>query len=330
MDDTPAPPDDLEYRNGPGTRVTYRARQRRTDHTAWLGLALHLPAFLLSSAVVMTAALALDAWLGVPVWLPTMLWAASGMFAFHRPAEGLLARHVLHLHRPIPAELTRLAPVWREVTARAGVDGSRYELWVEDSDDLNALAAAGHIVAVTRRALQDLPTSRLAAVLAHELGHHTSGHSWSGMLGWWYAIPGRLVWRGLTRMRPRLIRTARGASITAVGVLMVLTGYLAFTALKASYGLPLLLLALPYLTAAVGRRAELRADAHAARLGFGQPLARTLHERLTEQSAVPGAAERPGLAARLLSHHPDHRTRLHHLQPYLQPPGTPQGGHPSG
>ncbi|WP_328620561.1 M48 family metalloprotease [Streptomyces sp. NBC_00354] len=311
MDNTPAPPDDLEYRNGPGTRVTYRARQRRTDHTVWLRLALHLPAFLLSSAVVLAVALALDSLLGVPVWLPVALWAASGGLAFHRPTEVLLARHVLHLHRPVPTELTRLAPVWREVTARAGVDGSRYELWVEDSDELNALAAAGHIVAVTRRALRDLPTSRLAAVLAHELGHHTSGHSWSGMLGWWYAMPGRLVWRGLARMKPRMIRTARGASGMALCVLTVLTCYLAFTTLKATYGLPLLLFVLPYLTAAVGRRAELRADVHAARLGFGRPLARSLHERLTEQSAAPG------LAARLLSHHPDHRTRLHHLQRYL-------------
>ncbi|MEW1633979.1 M48 family metalloprotease [Streptomyces sp. NPDC093801] len=317
MEDTPAPPDDLEYRNGPGTRVTYRARQRRTDHTVWLGLALHLPAFLLSCAVVLAAALALRACLGVPVWLPTALWATSGILAFHRPAEAFLARHLLRLHRPVPAELTRLVPVWREVTARAGVDGSRYELWVEDSDEVNALAAAGHIVAVSRRALRDLPTSRLAAVLAHELGHHTSGHSWSGLLGWWYAVPGRLVWRGLARGRPWLIRAARGASGTTLSVLVILGCYLAFTALKATYGLPLLLLVLPCLTAAVARRAELRADVHAARLGFGQPLARTLHERLAEKSSLPGAAQRPGFASRLLAHHPDHRTRLYHLRRYL-------------
>ncbi|MFG2994267.1 M48 family metalloprotease [Streptomyces sp. NPDC048257] len=316
MDDTPAPPDDLEYRNVPGTRLTFRARQRRTDHTVWLSLALHLPAFLFSSALVLAAALGFDAWLGVPVWLPTSLWAASGILAFHRPTEGLLARYVLHLHRPLPAELTTLAPVWHEVTARAGVDGRLYELWVEDSDDVNALAAAGHIVAVTSRALRDLPTSRLAAVLAHELGHHTSGHSWSGMLGWWYAIPGRLVWRGLARVKPRLVRIAGRASGTALAVLVVLAGHVTLLTLKATYGLPLLLLSLPYLVAAVGRRAELRADAHAARLGFGETLALTLQERLAESSA-PRAWERPGRAARLLSHHPDHRTRLHHLQKHL-------------
>ncbi|MFF4577760.1 M48 family metalloprotease [Streptomyces sp. NPDC001373] len=318
MHDPQAPPDDLEYRNGPGTRVTYRARQRRTDRTAWLGLTLHLPAFLLSFAVVLAVALALRAWLGVPVWLPTALWAASGILAFHRPAEGFLARHLLGLHRPVPTELARLVPVWREVTARAGVDGNRYELWVEDSDNVNGLAAAGHIVAVSRRALRDLPTSRLAAVLAHELGHHSSGHAWSDMLSWWYAIPGRLAWRGLALVRPWLVRTVRGTSVTALSVLVILSCYLAFATLKATYGLPLLLLALPCLTAAVGRRAELRADVHAARLGFGRPLVRTLHERLAEESALPGTARRPRFAARLLSHHPDPRTRLHHLQRYLE------------
>ncbi|GLV94986.1 peptidase M48 [Streptomyces lavendulae subsp. lavendulae] len=317
MDDTTAPPDDLEYRNAPGTRVTYRARQRRTDHTVWLGLALHLPSFLISFALVLTAALGLDALLGIPAWLPTGLWAASGALAFHRPTERLVARHLLHLHRPLPAELATLAPVWREVTARAGVDGSRYDLWVEESDGLNALAAAGHIVAVTRRALRDLPTSQLGAVLAHELGHHTSGHSWSGTLGWWYALPSRCAWRMLGRLRSRLRRSVRGASVTALTVVVVLTGYVAFTTLRATYGLPLLLLAVPCLAAAMGRQAELRADAHAARLGFGHSLALTLHERLAEQSAArPSEALcRPG--ARLLSRHPDLRTRLERLQKYL-------------
>lgn len=141
MDDKTAPPDDLDYRNPPGTRVTYQARQRATDRTTWLHLALHLPAFLLSLALVLAAALVLEAWLGVPAWLPTALWTASGALTFHRPSEQFLARHLLRLHRPLPADLATLTPVWHEVTARAGVDGRQYELWIEESSDLNALAA---------------------------------------------------------------------------------------------------------------------------------------------------------------------------------------------
>ncbi|MET9603889.1 M48 family metalloprotease [Streptomyces sp. NPDC006512] len=317
MDEKAAPPDDLDYRNTPGNRITYRARQRATDRTTWLRLALLLPPFLLSLALVLVVSLLLEAWLGVPAWLPTGLWTASGGLAFHRPSERFLARHLLRLHHPLAAELSVLAPVWREVTARAGVDGSRYELWIEESDELNALAAAGHIVAVTRRALEQLPTAQLAAVLAHELGHHVGGHAWSGLLGWWYAAPGRLAWRGLVRATPRLIRTARGFSYPVCGILVALAAWLVFTTLTATYGLPLLLLSLPYLTAAVGRRSELRADAHAAHLGFAPVLARTLHDLLAEQSAAPTSADRLGPLSRLLSSHPHHRTRLHHLQPYL-------------
>ncbi|WP_405711834.1 M48 family metalloprotease [Streptomyces xanthophaeus] len=320
MDDKTAPPDDLDYRNPPGTRVTYQARQRATDRTTWLHLALHLPAFLLSLALVLAAALVLEAWLGVPAWLPTALWTASGALTFHRPSEQFLARHLLRLHRPLPADLATLTPVWHEVTARAGVDGRQYELWIEESSDLNALAAAGHIVAVTRRALEQLPTTQLAAVLAHELGHHVGGHAWSGLLGWWYGMPGRLAWRGLARATPRLLRTARGARYTSttVSILLAIGIWLTFTALTATYALPLLLLVLPYLTAAVSRRAELRADAHAAVLGFGPALAQTLHGWSAHETGTPATPGMTGLQVRLLSTHPDHRTRLHHLQPYLQ------------
>ncbi|GGS86670.1 MULTISPECIES: M48 family metalloprotease [Streptomyces] len=317
MDDTPTPPDDLAHIKRPGTRVTYRASQRRADRTVWLGLVLHLPSLLVSMVLVGAAAAVVEPWLGVPAWPAAVLWAASGVLAFHRPSERLLARHVLRLHHPLPEEFRILAPVWYEVTARAGVDGRRYELWVEESDDLNAFAAAGHIVAVTRRALHELPASRLAAVLAHELGHHTNGHAWAGMLAWWYAAPWRLLRRSLDRAAPPLLRSARGCSVATLATVAVITGYLALVTLQATYGLPLLLVAAPYLTAAVRRRAELRADAHAARLGFGHPLALTLYEHMNAEAAGPHPAAPSGLAARLLSDHPDYRTRLHHLQAHL-------------
>ncbi|MER7199163.1 hypothetical protein [Streptomyces sp. NPDC000188] len=64
-------------------------------------------------------------------------------------------------------------PVWREVASRAGVDGSAYQLWVEESDDINAMAATGHIVGVASHSLGELPTARLDGVLAHELGATT-------------------------------------------------------------------------------------------------------------------------------------------------------------
>ncbi|MFL4489749.1 M48 family metalloprotease [Streptomyces sp. VTCC 41912] len=103
-----------------------------------------------------------------------------GVSPAHRES---LARHLLNLRHPTPGELNRLEPLWREVTARTGVDGRAYELWIEDSDHLNSLAAASHILGVTRFSLERLSDGQLAAVLAHELGHHVRGHAWSFILG---------------------------------------------------------------------------------------------------------------------------------------------------
>ncbi|MEU3060017.1 M48 family metalloprotease [Streptomyces subrutilus] len=320
MEDPIVPSDDLDYRHTPGTRVTYRARHRTVDRTAWLRLALHLPGFLVSLILILATAILLEAWLGAPTWLTAALWLASGGLVFHRPTQSLLARHLLGLHRPLPHELAVLAPVWREVTARAGIDGSRYRLWIEDSRDLNAFAAGGHLVGVTRYAVEHLPSAQLAAVLAHELGHHTGGHAWAALLGRWYALPARTAWRLLVRLRPR---AARGLTPGAALALTTAAGWLAYLTLASTYGLPLLLAALPWLSAAVARRGELRADAHAAALGFGPTLAALLEQVRAEedgpgQQAVARAAVRgTGVLTRLLSAHPDHRTRLHHLRPYL-------------
>ena len=114
----------------------------------------------MSLLVVLLVSSGLDAWLGIPLWAPPLLWLVSGALVFHRPTEDFLARHLLRLHRPVPAEYARLAPVWSEVTARAGIDSRTYDLWIEDSEDLNAYAAAGNIVGVTRFALDHLPTSQ--------------------------------------------------------------------------------------------------------------------------------------------------------------------------
>ncbi|MFI8128609.1 M48 family metalloprotease [Streptomyces diastaticus] len=78
------------------------------------------------------------------------------------------------------------------------------------------------------------------------------------------------------------------------------------------------------------RHAELRADQHAAALGFAPMLASVLHQM---HEADQAARHQAALAARaagtrlpeesamakLLATHPDHHTRLHHLQPWLQP-----------
>ncbi|MEV6701287.1 M48 family metalloprotease [Streptomyces sp. NPDC051453] len=71
------------------------------------------------------------------------------------------------------------------------MEADTYELVIENSTDLNAMAAAGHVVGVTTYALNRIPSSNLAAVLAHELGHHTGCHAWAGLLGYWLLAAGQ-------------------------------------------------------------------------------------------------------------------------------------------
>ncbi|MEU6774616.1 M48 family metalloprotease [Streptomyces sp. NPDC046759] len=305
-------------------RVHIRRDQRRTDATAVGSLLLHLPNFLCSLFVVALVS-AFFGGFGIVV---VLAWLASGALVFHRPTESAVARHLLRLRYPTPQERAKLEPVWREVTARAGVEGRTYELWVEDSDGLNAVAAAGHIVGVTRFAMNALPNGELAAVMAHELGHHVGGHAWSGLLGYWYALPGRIAWRVLKAFSGLVFKVSRAFGCIGVTFVVLVIGSIALATISSLYGLPLLVLAVPYALAAVGRRSELRADEHAAALGFAPMLAAVLgklHQQEQQAQAALTAANggaRPHESAlsKLLSSHPDYYTRLHHLQPYLQPP----------
>ncbi|AZM60593.1 MULTISPECIES: M48 family metalloprotease [unclassified Streptomyces] len=304
-------------------RLHVSRHQRQTDATAFGNLLLHLPNFLCSLVVVALVSLVFGGF-GI---LIVLAWLASGALVFHRPTESALARHLLRLRYPTPQERAKLEPVWREVTARAGVEGRNYELWVEDSDSLNAVAAAGHIVGVTRFAMNQLPNGELAAVMAHELGHHVGGHAWSGLLGYWYALPGRIAWRVLRAVTWFMFRVSRVFSCFGVLFFGLVVGGIALATISTLYGLPLLILAMPYALAAVGRRSELRADQHAAALGFAPMLAAVLeklHQQEQQQAAAiaavnGGAPATETPVSKLLSSHPDYYTRLHHLQPYLQP-----------
>ncbi|MDX3747720.1 M48 family metalloprotease [Streptomyces sp. AK08-02] len=303
-------------------RVHISAHQRRTDATAVGNLLLYLPNFLCSLLVVSMFSL----FFGDLAFLVIIAWILSGALVFHRPTESALARRLLHLRYPTPQERAKLEPVWHEVTARAGVMGRNYELWVEDSDGLNAVAAAGHIVGVTRYAMNELPNGELAAVMAHELGHHVGGHAWSGLLGYWYAQPGRIAWRFLRAFSGFVFQVSRAFSCFGIGFVVLVLGGIAMATISTLYGLPLLILGVPYALAAVGRRAELRADEHAAALGFAPMLASVLgklHQEEQRQTAAlaalnNGVAPEESPLRKLLSSHPDYHTRLHHLQPYLQ------------
>ncbi|MER5382270.1 M48 family metalloprotease [Streptomyces sp. NPDC002688] len=317
-------PDDLDYRHQ-GSRVHLASHQRGADATAIGQLATQIPGFLVSLAVV--SALALGMFGTAVGWLVVVAWLASGALVFHRPTELRFARHVLKLRAPLAEERARLEPIWREVTARAGIEAGTYELMVENSDDLNAVAAAGHVVGVTTYSLNRIPSSNLAAVLAHELGHHTGGHAWAGLLGYWYSLPGRLAW-AFTRVLARIALAVAGVfSAAATGFLILFMGMFVLAGFLVAWYITVPLVVAPYLLAYAGRLGELRADQQAAALGFAPEMAQVLHHFQAEEDAAKAYAvtqgkklKEPGGLAKLLSTHPDNYTRLRALEPYLQLP----------
>jgi Zn-dependent protease with chaperone function len=257
-------------------------------------------------------------------------WTASAALVVARPVEAGLARLLYRdLRRPRPDDLARIAPALERVCRRAGADPGRYLLRVEEKRQVNAFALGGHVLAVTRMALE-LPDDLLEAVLAHELGHHRHLHPLAIILGWWYLLPfeaGERLLRAIRRITRWLARTFTRLSDRTGGrgpdgalgmlVLLAVLGVLvvAGTVLVVALGvlwLPLALLVrlAKVLSAALSRAGEHAADRHAAELGYGPGLIQVLALFLQVEQASP---RQRGMAA-LLRSHPPTRSRIDALQ----------------
>jgi Zn-dependent protease with chaperone function len=246
-----------------------------------------------------------------------------------RLAAGLARLLYRSLRRPRPPELARIAPALERVCRRAGGDPGRYLLRVEEKRQVNAFALGGHVLAVTRMALE-LPDDLLEAVLAHELGHHRHLHPLAIILGWWYLLPFeagdrlvrtiRRITRWLARSFGRLsdrtggVAGGRGPE-GALGmlVLLVLLAVLvvAGTVLVVVLGVVWLPLAVlvrlaMVLSAALSRAGEHAADRHAAELGYGPALIQVLALFLQVERSAP----RPRGMAALLRSHPSSQSRI--------------------
>ncbi|MFF5533086.1 M48 family metalloprotease [Streptomyces cinerochromogenes] len=269
-----------------------KAVQRGIDGAALSQLLLTVPIGLISLALVTVVSGVINPLLAVIV---PVAWLLSGPLVFHRDVEAAIARRLFGMRRPTPEEAQRLDAVWEQVTRRAGVDRQTYELWIQDRTELNATAAAGHIVAVTRYAMYRLPNSRLGAVLAHELGHHVGGHTWAAMLADWYALPARAAGRAILALLVVLFRTKHWAGIACGGCLslMILQALFLFAFVQDMWWLVLPVAIGPLLIAWLHRRAEFRADAYAVGLGFGEALEDVLMEEARMASVPRGPRQGP-------------------------------------
>ncbi|MFC9434454.1 M48 family metalloprotease [Nocardia sp. NPDC057030] len=261
------------------------------------------------------------------IWTVLTVFVVSGAAVFFGPTEYVIARALFHYRLPTVAEAQRLDHAWNLVTHSAGVRADKYRLWVEDSKDLNASAAAGHIVAVTRGALT-LPAHQLEALLAHELGHHVGGHSWATLLTYWYSLPGRVfvvVMHWTTRMVFALFAGftlgAAGGEATGclVGPLVRLFPFLWLALVTlffySIHPLLVLLWLVPFALAWFSRYQEIDADRVAGQLGYGPALLEVLYRWL--HAGHDDVRRRNGLRANMFASHPSCAARIRALERYL-------------
>jgi STE24 endopeptidase len=252
--------------------------RRGIGGVAAVGLLLGIPWFLVSFAIVSQIASNVG---GITGKVILFGWLLSGLAVFARPVEVFIARVLLRARRPTATELRQLDAPWAAVLTAAGIQRNTYSLWIQDTNELNAFAGAGHIVVVTRKALNTLQPSHLSAVLAHELGHHLKGDPWVQLLVQWYAAPAKIAVRIAAIVLGVVLRVA--AAITFSSRIGFVLGVSMFLAIGIAVGVLLgpallLLFLLAPLGAYFGRLDELQADKVAAKMGFGRQLIAVLQD----------------------------------------------------
>jgi Zn-dependent protease with chaperone function len=254
---------------------------------------------------------------GFATVIPVVIWILSGLVIFWPRTEDYLARYLFRLRRPTMLEQQKLDVAWRAVCSQVHVDPQYYKLWIEESDDINGYAMAGKSIAVTRWALNSLPPRQLQAVLAHELGHHQGGNTWTALVVFWYALPGRSV--------AGLVRAISGTN-PVVGCLVAAFLFLSAVGLALdswifhrSWGwgfyavLPFLV---PIPLAWFTRKSELMADQVAADLGYARDTVAFLYDLQAQGEDV--ARRAAGWRGAVYSRHPSVADRITALERYLQ------------
>lgn len=79
---------------------------------------------------------------------------------------------------------TRMERALEEICEQAHLHPGNYNLYVGDTQELNAFALGNRHIAVTAGALQYLNDRELTGIMAHEIGHLQKGHTKPAFLSW--------------------------------------------------------------------------------------------------------------------------------------------------
>ena len=295
---------------------------KRLGDATSVASALVLVVVLLPLSVACLTALVypLSLWQPSALWLVPVYYCAIGLMFLPGIEDAMWRFAMRQLREPTPAEQARLRPAWSQVLAAADeTNRTRYRVRVLETDDLNAAAAGGRQVFITSGALGTVPEAWLPGLLAHELGHHVGLHSVVLSIEVWLLRPihwVRTIAVWLLRLWLWLRALASGTLLGLIVVLIVSLGFrLVAWALLAVTWLPLALLRI------AGRRAEYRADAYAAEIGFRAPLVQFL-SALAEVEDELDSSRGQSLADIIASTHPPTRSRIERLQAWQPTDGA--------
>ncbi len=203
--------------------------------------------------------------------------------------------------KPLLAEEERLQPALQELLRKA-VSKRRVRIWIDETRELNAVAAGHHTIAISRNLLDVLTPGELRGVLAHELGHLLSGDTIAAaafvMAGWlpqvvfWVYRAGAAFVRNVF-LTASSVKTSRGAvRVTRVNLLggaivLLIAGYLLNRIHLLKAVIPVILFVLlftvlnrvfRFFALMLARLAEYRQDAFAFQLGYGEGLRKVLEK----------------------------------------------------
>jgi Zn-dependent protease with chaperone function len=252
---------------------------------------------------------------GIPYWVVPVAWILLAVLLFIPKFQVTVLARFLGTRPPSPEELTVIAPIWRDLAAKANLPQYRYSVRVLDSDELNAFACGGHLVVVTSFAIQELTTRELSGVLAHELSHHLGLHTVALTLGHWLSLPVLFLAR-IGFFLQNVARAATDAFVSHSAALTALGRILAAILTAVSWVFLAALYASDALSNVVGRGAEFEADRRAVRMGYGKALSDALREVIR----LGGGTRPVGWRARLAASHPPARTRVARIEAMLRHP----------
>jgi Zn-dependent protease with chaperone function len=287
-------------------------RIERSAVTALLPVAALVPFWLLAMAIIWVPIRLVT---GIAFWVVPVAWLALGGLLFVSPVQIAVLSRLFGARRPYDDELAIIAPIWRDLAARANLPQYRYSIRVIDSDDLNAFACGGHLVIVTSFALEQLTPRELSGVLAHELSHHLGWHTAALTIGHWLSLPVVTLARfgfflQIVARAATVSFASHSAALTALGrVVAALLTVVSWVFLAALY-------ASDALSNIVGHGSEFEADRRAVRMGYGRDLADAL--RVVIQ--LGGGARAIGWRARLATSHPPARTRVARIEAMMRHP----------